>query len=557
MATKYGLLGITPQDRQQAAWQGLMNLGGALMAGGAPTTDISRRGTGWAAAGPAFTQGYEGNINKAIARNLQGLQMKQTQAGLTASSNKASAIDAFGKGDIAAAMRFDPVVTQALIKGQHLTVGEGETTYQLPIPGSIPAATNRQSLGGTSGASTAMPSAQQPATGTSGSYNPNRPTSVLNLPDAARAPSSSIARPIPPPPLRPGSMSMSQNQAALAPAPPPANQAFLDTSRLPFNTPWGEVPFGELTAPPPEFQFLMKQRPVPTALAPPSSTPTATTTTQQLPGLPPGATILAQGRPKQPYTGTIYDTTKNRWVNDPAYVEREKKIRAAPAFAAAAASEQKKMGEDLVAAYTVRRTAAEAARPQIQNIEAARAILDQSEKGVVLPSVLQYKAGQAAIALGFDPESDMMKTMLGNVGDAQKFMGVMTNLVLAKMQAQAGPQTESDTKLIQGTVAALGHSPAARDFLMRTSAALAYEGIVEEQFWLNHRNNTGSFAGASEAWHEYRDKVPFMGQREVQNADGSVDKRPAFFYDFHRANKHKYSDEEIISEWSRQYGRRT
>lgn len=310
---------------------------------------------------------------------------------------------------------------------------------------------------------------------------------------------------------------MSQNQAALAPAPLPQTM--------------GVSPLAQVTA---------TQAPA-----------------NNLPGIPPGATILAQGRPKQPYTGTIYDATQNRWVTDPAYVAREKEIRAAPAFAAAAASEQKKMGEDLVAAFTVRRTAAEAARPQIQNIEAARAILDQSEKGVVLPSVLQYKAGQAAIALGFDPESDMMKTMLGNVGDAQKFMGVMTNLVLAKMQAQAGPQTESDTRLIQGTVAALGHSPAARDFLMRTSAALAYEAIVEEQFWLNHRKRTGSFAGASEAWHEYRDKVPFMGQREVKNADGSVDKRPAFFYDFHRANKNNYSDEEIISEWSKRYGRRT
>ena len=79
MATNYGLLGITPQDRQQAAWRGLMNLGGALMAGGAPTTDISRRGTGWAAAGPAFTQGYEGNINTRLARNLQALQLQQAE----------------------------------------------------------------------------------------------------------------------------------------------------------------------------------------------------------------------------------------------------------------------------------------------------------------------------------------------------------------------------------------------------------------------------------------------------------------------------------------------
>ena len=520
MATNYGLLGIKPEDRQQAAWQGLMNLGGALMAGGAPTTDISQRGRGWAAAGPAFTQAYEGNIDKAYNRNLQGLQMRQTQAGLTASANKAAAIKALGAGNVAEAFRLDPLTAQAWIKSQQMTIGEGDTVVQLPIPGATPppAASNTQPLGGASGASTVMPSSQQPATSTSGPYDPNRPTSVFNLPDAARAPSPSIARPIPgsPPPLS-GRMSMSQGQAPLTPPPLPQRMSMSPTP-----------------------QVTATQAPAALSGLPPN--------------IPPGATVVAQGRPKPPAPGMVWDAAQGTHVAHPGWLQAQIKMRKAVPEATSRLAEKTAIAKDNVAAFAVKSKAADAGRTQIQNIEAARSISDL-ENGNVLPSVLQYKIGQAAISLGFDPETKMMKEMVGNVSDAQQFNGVMTSLVLAKMQAQSGPQTESDTNMIRETVASLKQTPEARDFLMRISAALGYEAIIEEQFWLNHRKTKGTYDGVRQAWHKYRERVPFMGARSVTRADGTEDKRPVFFYDFHRENKHKFSDEQILAEWSGRHGR--
>ena len=139
MTTNYGLLGITPQDRQQAAWQGLMNLGGTLMAGGAPTTDIGQRSRGWAAAGPAFTQSYEGNTNKAIARNLQGLQLQTAQ-------RAADWRAAIGAGDIIKARGIDPVATASYVKDQYLPVDPSQDLYRIggdvgqppSVPGTSP-----------------------------------------------------------------------------------------------------------------------------------------------------------------------------------------------------------------------------------------------------------------------------------------------------------------------------------------------------------------------------------------------------------------------------------
>ena len=125
MATNYGLLGITPQDRQQAAWRGLMNLGGALMAGGAPTTDISQRSRGWAAAGPAFTQGYEGNINTRLARNLQALQLQQAEREETRKQAEFEAQQATAKRAVA---------DRAAAEGWFNTGGIGPEGEQLPMP---------------------------------------------------------------------------------------------------------------------------------------------------------------------------------------------------------------------------------------------------------------------------------------------------------------------------------------------------------------------------------------------------------------------------------------
>jgi len=78
MAKYPGLL-ITPEQRQQAGWQGLLNLGTGLMAGGGPSTTPTSFAQALGQGGQGFMQGYQGQMDRARQQQMQGMQAKSAQ----------------------------------------------------------------------------------------------------------------------------------------------------------------------------------------------------------------------------------------------------------------------------------------------------------------------------------------------------------------------------------------------------------------------------------------------------------------------------------------------
>jgi hypothetical protein len=208
--------------------------------------------------------------------------------------------------------------------------------------------------------------------------------------------------------------------------------------------------------------------------------------------------------------------------------------------------EDKAFGKELVNQYSTIQEAANVSENAINQIEQARAFTDTDEAGVSLPSVLQQKVGNVITALGGDVTSSGTAKILGNITNGQQFVAVTKNIVLSKMQAQKGPQTAADTAMIEKTVASLGNTPEARDFLLRSAQAVASEDMFKADFWRNHKNATGSFQGAAGEWAKFRNKVPFLA---VSKGTG----KPVFFADFVRANRGADMGQ-LIQDWTTNYG---
>lgn len=83
MATKFkGLIPYTQADKQQAAFQGLLDLGAALtQAGGYSTMPVSFA-QGFGAGGRAFQKGYKGSLQRVRDEQIADLQAQAAQAGL-------------------------------------------------------------------------------------------------------------------------------------------------------------------------------------------------------------------------------------------------------------------------------------------------------------------------------------------------------------------------------------------------------------------------------------------------------------------------------------------
>lgn len=162
-------------------------------------------------------------------------------------------------------------------------------------------------------------------------------------------------------------------------------------------------------------------------------------------------------------------------------------------------------------------------------------------------SLEPFKAGVSALAesVGIDPA----RLGLTDASNAQSYLGVMQNLVLEKMQAQKGPQTENDAKRIEMTVASLGNTKAARDFLLDAAIATEMRNIEKRNFYLQHRQKTGSLDGVRSAWAAYERKRPFMG---VNPKSG----RPVFYSQFKEAMARQNMPEAQIDKlWWNKYGK--
>lgn len=207
--------------------------------------------------------------------------------------------------------------------------------------------------------------------------------------------------------------------------------------------------------------------------------------------------------------------------------------------------EDKEFGKELVKEYADVRGAGMAAENQLRQLEIARKI--PVVTGSTAP--LFAKVGAVAESLGFDRKV-LEQFGLGQASSAEAFTGVMNNLVLAKLAEQKGPQTDQDAARIQSTLASLGNTPEATDFLMSTAAALAQRNVDRLAFYEQYKADKGSFNGAGAAWRQHTEDQPLVGTNPESN-------RPVFYNEFERAAREDnpgMSLGEIRRIWAEKYG---
>jgi hypothetical protein len=205
--------------------------------------------------------------------------------------------------------------------------------------------------------------------------------------------------------------------------------------------------------------------------------------------------------------------------------------------------ESKAFGKSLVSDYDSIKEKANNSATALQQYQMAKNI-DVETSGALEP----WKVAGVALAEGLGVDTGM----LDRATNAQAFQGIMENMVLSKMQAQKGPQTENDTKRIQSTLASLGNTEDARIFLLDAGEALERENIEKQQFWSKWREtHNGTFEGAQSAWNKFKDKTPFLAKNPNTG-------RPVFFSQYidrmRQANPDaEYAD--FVDLWQKKYGK--
>lgn len=126
------------------------------------------------------------------------------------------------------------------------------------------------------------------------------------------------------------------------------------------------------------------------------------------------------------------------------------------------------------------------------------AILSAMEKNPVdtsraAPLTATAAAWLSSAGLG----GDRVKQVAGN---SQMFQAAAMELVLQKQLAQKGPQTESDAKRLEQTVASLGNTKEANSAIIAFSKAANNKTISQERFYNDWWKKHKTLEGADEAW---------------------------------------------------------
>jgi len=204
--------------------------------------------------------------------------------------------------------------------------------------------------------------------------------------------------------------------------------------------------------------------------------------------------------------------------------------------------EQKARGKRLDASAGKIHERAESARNTIAQLKIARS-LDVRTGGL---APLKKWAASYAASFGADP------TVWGidSATNAQAFEGIMNNLVLTKMQAQKGPQTENDAARIEQTLANLRNTPQANEFLFRSAEAMARRDIEQARFYEEHYAKNGTYDGADRAWDEFKRATPLL-------ATDPDTGQTIFFDEFERGVmrvNRGVTRQQVVDFWRSEYG---
>jgi hypothetical protein len=153
--------------------------------------------------------------------------------------------------------------------------------------------------------------------------------------------------------------------------------------------------------------------------------------------------------------------------------------------------EQQDMGALHVKNYGDMQTAAGVARKENSLLTALAKNPIQTSAAAPLTSTAA--AWLSAAGLG----GDQVKELASN---AQQFNAVAKDLVLQKQLAQKGPQTESDARRLEQTVASLGNTPESNSAIIAFSLAQNNRTIEQERFYNSWWQKKGTMRGADEAW---------------------------------------------------------
>ena len=245
--------------------------------------------------------------------------------------------------------------------------------------------------------------------------------------------------------------------------------------------------------------------------------------------------------------GTLIQTQEKHRL-DPPRTEEERIAVAKATVATTQTKEQQKYGEELVKGYSVLNDDARGAESTLRNINIAKNI--DVRTGMFEP--FKNLLASAAESLGFDPEHDFG---LEDPTKAQSYTGAIKTMVLTKLQAQTGPQTDTDRIEIEKTVASMGNTNEANRFLLEANEAIERQKILKRNFWLDHKRKNGTFEGANQAWSEFSDTTPFLAKNPNSG-------RPVFFANFaheirrvNMAAGKKVTSSGILDLWRTKYGR--
>lgn len=140
---------------------------------------------------------------------------------------------------------------------------------------------------------------------------------------------------------------------------------------------------------------------------------------------------------------------------------------------------------------------------------------------------------------------------LKQVANLQQYKAVVNKLVLQEQVAQKGPQTESDAKRMQETLASTRNLQEANDLIIGYQMALEGRKIERAEFADEYRQRTGKIDGWEGQWRDYMRQTPLSGKNPKS---GAVVFMNEYLENMREANP-QADEAAILNRWRREYGR--